>query len=439
MEGGNEDARINPWVPPEQNMNHSKRNNKKEEANTSLLDTLMLYLDSGVGNTDELEMAKKAIMRDFVNRHHKWAISQMVRASGYKKDKWKTYIAVDGKRKELIKNTEDELIEALYEYYKSTERKARRFKEVFAQLCRHKTDYLGRSEHTVYIDRQRFRKLSPTLQAMEISQISAEDIQKWLVKSFLPTGPSQDSFIKLCQLLGQIFDYGIKKGYCLLNPMKMISARDYLWKCTYDIRPEEEQQFSEEELKLISEEVKKRLNNVHALMILVSIETGMRVGELAALHKKDVGENYIHVHRQQLRGTDESGRERIYEVSYTKEERMHPSGGRKIPITNECREALKLAGMLPGESEYLFHDSKGNMVKKSSYEQYLRRLCRKLGTSATHNHAFRRAFNARLIRLGFEAADRALILGHDVVTNEKNYSITDKRRLDTIRERLLAG
>ncbi|MCR5594599.1 MAG: hypothetical protein K6G12_02020 [Lachnospiraceae bacterium] len=46
------------------------------------------------------------------------------------------------------------------------------------------------------------------------------------------------------------------------------------------------------------------------------------------------------------------------------------------------------------------------------------------------------AFNSRLIELGFSASDRALILGHEVQTNETHYSLTDKRRLNNIKDRL---
>ena len=46
------------------------------------------------------------------------------------------------------------------------------------------------------------------------------------------------------------------------------------------------------------------------------------------------------------------------------------------------------------------------------------------------------AFNSRLIELRFSASDRALILGHEVQTNEAHYSLTDKRRLNDIKERL---
>ena len=46
------------------------------------------------------------------------------------------------------------------------------------------------------------------------------------------------------------------------------------------------------------------------------------------------------------------------------------------------------------------------------------------------------AFNSRLIDLGFVASERALILGHEVQTNEAHYSLTDKRRLEELKKRI---
>ena len=46
------------------------------------------------------------------------------------------------------------------------------------------------------------------------------------------------------------------------------------------------------------------------------------------------------------------------------------------------------------------------------------------------------AFNSRLIKLGFSSADRALILGHEVQTNEAHYSVTDKRHLADLHKKL---
>ena len=87
-------------------------------------------------------------------------------------------------------------------------------------------------------------------------------------------------------------------------------------------------------------------------------------------------------------------------------------------------------------SEFVLHGKDGDPIQKDSYEQYLRRVCKKLGIEITHNHAFRVAFNARLIADDIDGNDRSLILGHSAQTNERHYSFSDQRRLDRIKQKM---
>ena len=117
---------------------------------------------------------------------------------------------------------------------------------------------------------------------------------------------------------------------------------------------------------------------------------------------------------------------------------MNPHNGRLVPITEKCREALLLAEKFPGESEYLFHDKEGNPIHKDTYNKYLSRRRREVNAGATNNHAFRNAFNYRMIELDLNLAERALIMGQSVQTNERYYAHSDKRRLEGIKDRLCA-
>lgn len=126
------------------------------------------------------------------------------------------------------------------------------------------------------------------------------------------------------------------------------------------------------------------------------------------------------------------------DVDYTKNERQNPQGGRPMPITEECQKAIDLAMQLPGESEYLIHHPDGKPVQKDSYIRYLRRVCKRLEIPITHNHAFRVAFNARLIAAGVDGNERCLILGHSMQTNERHYSFSDKRRVEDVKNKLNA-
>ena len=104
----------------------------------------------------------------------------------------------------------------------------------------------------------------------------------------------------------------------------------------------------------------------------------------------------------------------------------------------DCEEALSIADQLPGETEYILHHPDGRPIQKDSYNQYLRRVCKKLGISITNNHAFRMGFNIKMIEIGISEVDRCYILGHSMETNRKHYSNSDERHRNSIKETMLA-
>ncbi len=396
----------------------------------------MLLFRSGAEIPGIEEMINKG-KRKYVDERHSQSITRMDNASGYKKGKWKTYIRIDGKRKEIIRNTEEEIYETLYQHYSELENRPKTLADVFKLYADYKLTCLGRTQATVRHDIRLFNYLSEDLRNMPIEAITDSDIQKWVVKDFMKkrVRPTETILRKEFQTLDQTFNFGIRNKWCFDNPMRYITARDYLSQCNLHRKTNEEKEFSEEDLERIREASWKQADNPRALMRLFSMETGMRVGELPAVHKSDIRDGFIHVHRQQVHDWNEEGHLCFMEVPYTKDEKKHPHDGRYVPITAEAQKVIDAAMELPGTSEYLFHDN-GKMVTKMSYEQNLKFFCRRLGLTTTNNHAFRMAFNSRLIELDFSASDRALILGHQVQTNETHYSLTDKRRLGKIKERL---
>ncbi|MCR4775398.1 MAG: tyrosine-type recombinase/integrase, partial [Saccharofermentans sp.] len=200
----------------------------------------------------------------------------------------------------------------------------------------------------------------------------------------------------------------------------------------------EERSFSEADIEKLRNYCLADKSNPHAPVMLVAMETGMRVGELTALKKEDIHDGYIYVHRQQVfvPKTDLNEISYYKDVNYTKNEREHPKGGRMIPITKNCQMALDIAENLPGESEYVFHHPNGKPILKQSYMYYLRRRCKTLGIEISNNHAFRVAFNARLIEAGVDGNERCFVLGHSMQTNERHYSFSDRRKADDVRDKL---
>lgn len=411
-----------------------KLNNENATATLNIktalrIEDVQLLLNYGMEAAKVNEMITLA-KREYVMKHHNRKIFPLPPSQSWKNGGWKTFVYKDEKRKEITAATQEKLIEKLYVFYLESEEKS--LEQVFEMLMDYKRTCLNRSEKTINIDRDRFEQVPEKIRLSDINKITDDDIRKYIVSVMLPKSPKPATLKRTIQLLRAVFDYGIKKKICSDNPMRYIEAQDYYKYCDQTVKADEEKAFSTEELAKLSADAEKHLDNPRVLMSLLAQETGMRIGELTALHKEDIQTDYIHVHRQQVKNGN-----KIAEVPYTKDERLHPHNGRYIPLTEEAKRVIRLAMALSGDSPYLFHESnKSGMIPKDGYVQNLRRRCKQLGCVATNNHAFRMAFNSRLIEMGFSASDRALILGHEVQTNEAHYSLTDKRRLEDIKNRI---
>ena len=411
---------------------------KKTECETafspSLAQEIMLLLSRPENALMAQGMIHKA-KRTYVDSHHTRKISQMHSSDKYRDGKWSTYVNIDGKRRMIEKQTEEDIYNYLYDFYKAQEDAAKTFQDVFDLLMEHKKE-LARSDQTIAEDTRYFGFVDPKIKSKPIADITEDELRHWLIKQYMPTMPKQQALKKMLQVLNQTFRYGHDKNLCHGNPAEFLHYDDYASKCDLTTRSNEEHSFSDEEIAILKENALKDLSNPHNIAMLISMETGLRAGELAALRWKDVRKNRLHVHSQQIR--DRSKEHQSFEmVGYTKNERRKPKGGRFVPITPECQKALEYAQNLPGESEFILHNKAGRAIIKDSYEQFLRRKCHSLGIDTTHNHAFRVAFNARLIADNLDGNERCYVLGHTMQTNERCYSFSDERKLDSITKKML--
>ena len=397
---------------------------------------IVLLFNSGVFESAAVNEMITNAKKTYVADHHSQAITQLHSKNKYKDGNWKTYVNVDGNRKEVVRKTEEELYEYLYQFYKDSERTVVTFEDAFLLLVSRKQDELDRCYNTIADDKRYFSYIDEKLKKKPLVEITEADLRRWLVKGYLPTKPKETALRKMLQLIKQVFSYARSQKLCVDNPAEFILFDDYAKNCDHNKKADEERAFSEAECDALRKDALSHIDNPRCLMRLLSMYTGMRVGELSALLCTDVQEDFIHVHRQQVRDIS-SGHQVFLDVEYTKDERRHPHGGRYIPRTPEVNQVLELTKKLPGTSQYVFHDKEGNPITKDSYELHLRRSCRRLGIKTTNNHAFRIAFNSKLIERDLSSADRALILGHAVQTNEQRYSVSDKRRLESIRQRIV--
>ena len=384
-----------------------------------------------------LTMTNSEVKKHYVDQRHKQKLSQLKTKNPARNGYWCTHIYVNGKRKEVERATVDKLYDFLFDFYQGQENRNKTYEDIFSLFIESKREF-GRSELTIK-DYQRYHGFLPeSIKHKDIALITEDEIRKWFVMDFLTKTPKKEAMKKMLQLIQAVFTLAMDQGFCFANPAKRIYAKDYFKFCDLSTKSNEEKSFSSEDLDKLRTYCLKDKKNPHAVMMLLAMETGMRVGELAALKKEDIEDGFLHVHRQQVIQFDsEDDTKRHWEdVEYTKNERTNPKGGRLVPITARCQSVLNIALELPGDSDYVFHHPDGRPLLKDSYLYYLRRRCKALGIKISHNHAFRVAYNAKLIEAGVDGNERCLVLGHSMQTNERHYSFSDRRKAEDVKNKL---
>lgn len=350
-------------------------------------------------------------------------------------------------------NTYEGLIEKLYDYYLEKcmlvlKDQDYRLCKVFERALENYTATRNPSENTVYKYKCNYTRFfqNEALSQMDIRNVTEYDLQKFTQEMVTRKHPKKKAYFDYMSVLNLIFNYARHHKIISENPVDFLEARVYLKSCDQAKPKSQEKIMSTEEIAGIVSEVRKRINRkpyyVTGHMILLSIETGMRAGELCSLKWEDIHENadnpgnsYIHVHTQQL-SHRENGKEVHTLVYWTKNEKGVSQGGRRFPITakirsilDELRHKQATSGI---HSDFVFADENGDWISASAYEKFLARLCKSQGLNVTNNHAFRMSLNSNVfIPLGIPVTTRALLLGHSVEVNLKFYSYAEK---DTLAE-----
>lgn len=147
-----------------------------------------------------------------------------------------------------------------------------------------------------------------------------------------------------------------------------------------------------------------------ALGILLSLFTGIRIGELCALKWSDFSFNdkEFQVKRtmQRLHNLNEDTAKKTFiEIGEPKS----PSSLRKIPIPAELMKYLKSAYV---EDSYVLSGSRDKFVEPRTMENRFKSVLRKCGVQRINFHVLRHSFATKCVELGFDIKSLSEILGH---------------------------
>lgn len=163
------------------------------------------------------------------------------------------------------------------------------------------------------------------------------------------------------------------------------------------------------------------------LGILLSLNTGLRIGEVCALSWADIGknDNILSVTGTVIRKKEENGHgHMVIDVPKT------PTSLRRIPIPSKLHSILSQMRALSSGGYVLSGDYM--FVSPRTYEYRFHRVLAKCGIRPINYHALRHTFATRCIESGMDVKTLSELLGHSNTTTTLNtyvHSSMERKRI----------
>lgn len=257
---------------------------------------------------------------------------------------------------------------------------------------------------------------------MEIDKITRRDLQNYF--NSLISRYTDSTIKKIWEAVKQGFQLAIKEKYIVNNPFEdVLKPKSKKPTKVVDALSIEEQEILGKYL-LNSKIGQEKYRNA----LLLQLYTGMRIGEVLALTLNDIDfkNKLINVH--QTISVDKEGYLSLSDHTKTK------AGTRQIPISSFLEKIIinQLENYQDNRYKVLFSYN-GGLIKASSVNTVLKRICRKLDLPETiSTHSLRHTFGTRCIESGMNPSVVQRLMGHnDIRVTLNTYTSVFNRYKET--------
>lgn len=340
--------------------------------------------------------------------------------------RWKAYVEVAGKRRLIAKSNRAALEDEIIENYKDPKIK---FKDCFDCWVSEKLEY-GEIQKQTYdrytADYKRYIH-GTELETKEIKQIDELYLENFIKTSIADGHLTAKNWGNMRILLSGAMVYARKHGYTDMR-MSLFLAELNLSSKIFERRVvlDEEQVFSREEETLIKKYVADN-EDMLGLGVILAFETGLRVGEVAALRWSDYQGDTLIVQRTEIKYKNERG-EWIEEVrNFTKGR----DGIRQVVLTDEAQRYMnKLYEYTGSRDGYVFLRD-GKRIKAAWLSNKVDTLCRCAGVRFRSFHKMRKTYATKLENAGVSDIVKIKQLGHtEILTTKKHYFYSNEQVAD---------
>lgn len=382
-------------------------------------DTLQVAISNGIISIEQIASLVNDMKRQEILSHHPYEIWQN------KEGMYLTYVYnEDGIRKIRRRKTLKELEDYLVDYYSKLE-EIIYISDVFEQWSSEKLEFgeIQKQSYDRYVtDFQRFFKKSLPICQKKFKNITESDLEAFIKTTIVKENLTHKAYTGLATLVKGIFKYGKKHGYTTLSITNFMGdlqlARNVFRKTE---RCKEKETFSEDEIPNIITFLKAN-PDIWNLGLLLQFQTGMRIGEIAALKGEDLGDGFIHVCRTEIKYKNEEGKWKVTVQEHPKTD----AGNRRIVIPPQAVETTRQILNLNPHGEYLFMNN-GKRIRENTFNKRLSAVCEKLGIETKSTHKIRKTYGTALLDNNVDDSFVAEQMGHtDVTTTRKLYYYSNR-------------
>lgn len=344
-----------------------------------------------------------------------------------KDGKWYTHFYDDNENRIIRKRkTKKELEDLICEYWREKAENPT-IEEIFHEWITKKLEYkeIQKGSADRYeTDFVRFFVQS-RFSEKHIKQIEEEDIEDFVRTQIAVHELTAKTFSGLRIIVKGIFQYAKKKKWTTISISEFFGDLD-ISRNTFrkKVKEKEDEVLSEEEIPIIVDYLKSN-PTVWNLGVLLTLQTGLRVGELSALKREDWNGEILKVRRTEVRMKDQNGKNIVCVKEFTKTE----SGMRDIILSNGGKETLcRLVNRNP-KGEYLFENSSGVRIRGNTFNKRLDIVLKNLNMHHRSMHKLRKTYCTMLIDAGCDDSVIMNQVGHaSIETTRKHYYFCNRTK-----------
>lgn len=381
-------------------------------------ETLRKAAECGILNFTELaEYVQQMKRQEILSKHAYWCNKDGV---------WMTHFNDTEKGRILRRSKKKEDIEALIiEYYENQKEKIY-IKNVFWEWINSKRDY-GEIQPQSYdrycTDYKRFFSEELPICKKVFSSITEDDLTDFIKSTIHKLGLTRKTYAGLRTLVRGIFKYGKSKKYTSISMTKFFGDLE-LPNNIFEkkVVNKNTEIFKEGEICIVISYLRSHAD-IWNLGLLLQFQTGMRVGEIAALKREDIqSDGTLWVHRTEIKYKDDSGKWAVGIKEFPKTD----AGNRNIILPENARWTLDTILKLNPHGEFLFMNN-GKRIRETTFNKRLSRVCKELRMEHRSTHKIRRTYGTTLLDSGVNDSTVSEQLGHsDIATTRKYYYYSNK-------------